>query len=132
MFADLLQGGSGAAVPVQTSRHQVWGLLWDGDVLVPDWVTVADLLVRLEGDVPVEHVIEQDAETPDSETWGWVLTAANPLGRGVHAGPGELGVDLGLIIPAAGAKVYQLGSAWLQVNQDVFILKENFRNVDTR
>ena len=35
---------------------------------MPDWVTVADLLVRLEGDVPVEHVIEQDAETPDSET----------------------------------------------------------------
>ena len=56
------------------------------------------------------------------------MTAANPLGRGVHAGPGELGVDLGLIVPAAGAKVYQLGSSGLKINQNVFILKSELVN----
>ena len=132
MLPDLLQGRPSLGVPVQTAGHQLPGFVGDVDAVVPDQVTGTDLLVCLEGYVSVQHVVQEDPQAPHSEPGPCVLAWLDPLGRGVHPGAWELGAELGGMVPATAAKVYQLGSAWLQVNQNVFILKENFRNIDTR
>ena len=46
----------------------------------------ADLLVLLEGDVAADHVVEEDAQRPHGGGVPVVAAAADPLGRGVHAG----------------------------------------------
>ncbi len=46
----------------------------------------ADLLIRLEGDVSANHVVQQDAQGPDSGGVAVVAAKHDPLGRRVHAG----------------------------------------------
>ena len=48
------------------------------------WVT--DLLVFLEGDVPADHVVEEDTERPDCERIAVISTASDPLRRSVDSG----------------------------------------------
>ena len=74
MLLDLLQGWPGLAVPIQTAGHQLLGLRGDVDAVVPDQVTSTDLLVRLEGDVSVQHVVEEDSQAPDCEPGPCVLS----------------------------------------------------------
>ena len=47
-------------------------------------VGALDLGVCLEGDVSVDHVVEEDAERPDGEAVGAVPPELDPLGRRVH------------------------------------------------
>ncbi len=57
--------------------------LWT-DVAVEADPRAADLLVRLEGDVAADHVVQEDAQAPDSGLVAVVLVALDPLGRGIH------------------------------------------------
>ena len=47
---------------------------------------VADLLVLLEGDVAADHVIEEDAQGPDSQRVAVVAAASDPFWRSVDPG----------------------------------------------
>ena len=47
---------------------------------------LADLLVRLEGDVPADHVVEEDSQGPDGGGIAVILTEQDPLGGSVDAG----------------------------------------------
>ena len=67
----------------------------------------ADLLVRLKGDVATDHVEEQDAQGPDCGAFPVIATLADPLGRGVNAGPWR---DIGGIL------TMQLWIAQLSIN----------------
>ncbi len=49
-------------------------------------MTTFYLLVRLEGNVSADHVVEQDAEGPDGGFVPVVLATLDPLRRGVYAG----------------------------------------------
>jgi hypothetical protein len=49
-------------------------------------VGVADLLVLLEGDVPADHVVEEDAQAPDGSGNAVVAAIANPLWWSVNSG----------------------------------------------
>ena len=44
-----------------------------------------DLLVPLEGDVPTDHVVEEDAEAPHRGAAALVPVQLDPLGRRVHS-----------------------------------------------
>ena len=105
----------------------MFDLLRDVDVRVPDQLTGADLLVSLERNVSVEHVVEEDSQAPDCQPIPRVLLQHRPLWRGVDSGALELRVDQGMG-PAARAEVYQLGLPGLEIYQHIFILKEK-RNV---
>ena len=96
---------------------------------MPDQLTGADLVVSLEGNVSVEHVVEEDSQAPDSEAVTRVLLPHRPLWRGVDPGALELRVDQGGRVgvwraPTARPEVYQLGLPGLQINQHIFILTE--------
>ena len=104
-------------------------LLRDVDVGMPDQLTGADLLVRLEGNVSVKHVVEQDSQAPDCKAVTRVLLQYRPLRWGIDSGALELRVDQGMLgvlgrTPTARPEVYQLGLPRLEINQHIFILKE--------
>merc|ERR1712080_119923 len=82
---------------------------------------VTDLLVLLEGDVPTDHVGEEDAEGPHGGRDPMVARAPYPLGRGVHPRPVELSVGV-LLQEGPRAKVDHAQLARLHVYQDVLIL----------
>ena len=52
----------------------------------------ADLLVRLEGDVATDHVVEEDSQGPHSRLLAKVAAEPHPLGGRVDPGALELGV----------------------------------------
>jgi len=79
------------------------------------------VLVLLEGDVPTDHVEEEDAEGPHGERIGRVAGEPDPLGRGVNSGPVKVGV-LGVFEEGTGAKVDELEAASAQVHEDVLVL----------
>ena len=93
----------------------MFDLLRDIDVGMPDQLTGADLLVSLEGNVSVQHVVEEDSQAPDCQPVPRVLLQHRPLRGGVNPGALELGVDQ-RVGPAARAKVYQLGLPRLEIN----------------
>ena len=58
---------------------------------------VADLLIFLEGDVALDHVVEEDAKRPDCERVALVSRASNPLWGGVYSGAcREIVLDFGV------------------------------------
>ena len=59
---------------------------------------IADLLVFLEGDVALDHVVEEDAKRPDSERVALVSRASNPFRGGVYSGACEEIVLAGSLI----------------------------------
>ena len=97
MLVDLLQRRPRAGVPVKAGGHEVFDLLRDVDVRMPDQLTGADLLVSLEGNVSVKHVVEQDSQAPDGEAVTRVLLQHRPLRWGVDSGALELRVDQGVL-----------------------------------
>lgn len=66
----------------QASPDQV--LAFRGHVPSKMHLCVADLLVLLEGYVPLDHVIEEYAEGPHGEGVALVARAPDPLRRGIH------------------------------------------------
>ena len=75
----------------------MFDLLGDLDVGMPDQLTGEDLLVSLEGNVSVKHIVEEDSEAPDCETVTRVLLQHRPLWRGVDSGALELRVNQGVL-----------------------------------
>ena len=58
---------------------------------------VADLLIFLEGDVALDHVVEEDAKRPDCERVALVSRASNPFWGGVYSGAcREIVLDFGV------------------------------------
>ena len=82
---------------------------------------VADLVIRLEWDVPADHVVEEDAEGPYRGLGPQVPGASDPLRGGVDPGALELRVVVRLEKSPA-AEVYQLQLAGLEIDEDVLIL----------
>ena len=60
-----------------------------GHVAAEVYLGIADLLVFLEGDVALDHVVEEDAKRPDSERVALVSRASNPFRGGVYSGACE-------------------------------------------
>ena len=68
---------------LKTLADQV--LTFDGKSDPETKFSPTNLLVRLEGDVPADHVVEEDAHAPDGRLFAVVTTCADPLWRGVHS-----------------------------------------------
>jgi hypothetical protein len=51
-----------------------------------------DLLVALEGDVPADHVVKEDAKGPDCGLLPVVTGLLDPLRRRVHSGTCNIGL----------------------------------------
>ena len=81
---DLAQLDAARRVDPQALRHQVLAL--GADLAVEAEPRRADLLVRLEGDVAADHVVEEDAQRPHGGRRAMVSVEANPLRRGVYPG----------------------------------------------
>ena len=67
--------------------HQVHGGVGEAQVSVPGELAGAGVPVAGEGDVTAEHVVEEDAQGPDSQTLPLVSSRGNPLGRTVDSSP---------------------------------------------
>ena len=83
MLEDLLDGDPVVGPQPQASADQILALVSQSRP-EPD-VGVADLLVLLEGDVSADHVVEQDAEAPDSGRNSVVAAESDPLRRSVDS-----------------------------------------------
>ena len=78
---DLLQTDSVVGSDLQAAPDKTLALLRDAPPEVE--LGVADLLVLLEGDVPADHVVEEDAQGPDGGRHPVVAGAPDPLRGGV-------------------------------------------------
>ena len=91
------------------------------DVISERDLGIADLLILLEGDVPADHVVEEDTQGPDGGLRPQVPGAPDPLWWGVDPGAFKLRVVVGLEKSAA-AEVDQLKFSCLEIDQNVLIL----------
>ena len=91
------------------------------DVISERDLGIADLLILLEGDVPADHVVEEDTQGPDGGLRPQVPGAPDPLWWGVDPGAFKLRVVVGLEKSAA-AEVDQLEFSCLEIDQNVLIL----------
>lgn len=111
---------------VEALLDQVPGLVRQTQFGVPDQLPGADLLVCGVGDVPAQHVVEQDAQGPDSQTRGLVFSVQDPLRWAVDTSTTELFehfIWIFLVIMLTpGTEVYQLGVVSVEVHEDVFVL----------
>jgi len=93
---------------------------------VPGQPAVTDLLVGGVGNVPTQHVVQQDAQGPHSQTGGLVLSLQDPLWWAVHSSAPELlenSVWLVLVVMMTpGAEVNQLGVECVQIHEDILVL----------
>ena len=72
MGEDLVDAKPSVRVPVQAAGHQLPGPRADAECgLVPGKLPSQDLLVRLEGDVSGEHVVQEDTQRPGSQALAW-------------------------------------------------------------
>ena len=72
MGEDLLDAKPSVGVPVQAAGHQLPGARADAECgLVPGKLPRQDLLVRLEGDVSGEHVVEEHPQRPGGQALAW-------------------------------------------------------------
>ena len=69
----------------QTRSHKVLAFLTN--VLSKHQVCVAYLLVFLEGNVPADHVEQEDSQGPHGGAAAVVLTVADPLWGRIDSGP---------------------------------------------
>ena len=82
---------------------------------------VTDLIIRLEGDVATDHVIEEDAQGPDSGLGAQVPRTPDPLGRGVD--PGALKLREVVILHKGPApEVNEIQFSSFEIDEDVLIL----------
>ncbi len=82
---EVLETRSLVGLNLKTLANQV--LTLDGESNPEPKLCTTDLLVRFEGDVAADHVVEEDAHAPDGGLFAVVATGTNPLGRGVHSSP---------------------------------------------
>ena len=72
MGEDLVDAKPSVRVPVQAASHQLPGARADAECgLVPGKLPRQDLLVRLEGDVSGEHVVQEDTQRPGGQALAW-------------------------------------------------------------
>jgi len=111
---------------VEALLDQVSGLVRQTEFGVPDQLPGADLLVCGVGDVPAQHIVEQDAQGPDSETRGLVFPLQDPLWWTVDPSPTELFEHfiwlLLVIMLTPGTEVNQLDVVGVHVHENVFVL----------
>ena len=82
---------------------------------------VTDLIIRLEGDVATDHVIEENAQGPDSGLGAQVPRTPDPLGRGVD--PGALKLREVVIFHEGPApEVNEIQFSSFEIDEDVLIL----------
>ena len=85
------EGVEGNAVPWSESQAgEDEGPAGGGDVGREGGVGAADVLVRLEGDVATDHVVEEDSQGPHGRLFAQVAAEPHPLGRRVDPGALEL------------------------------------------
>ena len=84
MREDVLESDPGAGGEVEAAADEVLRL--GGHVGREGDPGLADLPLRLEGDVAAEHVVQQDAEGPHGRRVAAVPAQPDPLGRGVDQG----------------------------------------------
>ena len=70
MVGQVSQGKSFFGVHLQAASDQALHLLAELQLREPGKLGSADLSVALEGDVAAHHVIEEDAQGPDGQTFG--------------------------------------------------------------
>ena len=75
-----------ARVSLQTSLDQRLQLGTEHGVAGPVGEPEQGLGVRLEGDVPADHVMEEDPQGPDCHPVRSVAPVLDPLGRRVNSG----------------------------------------------
>ena len=111
---------------VKALWDEVLCLVRESQAAGPDQVALADLPVCGVGNVPAQHVVEQDTQWPDCQTGGPVLSLQDPLWWAVDSGASELleySVWLILVIVLTpGPEVNQLGVEGVQVHEDVLVL----------
>ena len=74
----------GLLVPVEQDPQQVPALLAEPGLGAGRQNCSNDLAVFLPGNVTTDHVVQEDAETPDGGGAGPVPPGRDPLGRRVH------------------------------------------------
>ena len=67
----LVKAESLVNVSVETASDEVPGGRAEAEVVIPGEGRGQGLLICLEGDVTTEHVIEQDAQAPHSQSFTW-------------------------------------------------------------
>lgn len=114
-------GEAGPAVGLHPEALPDQVLTLGGHSVAEPHLRHTDLLVRLEGDVAADHVEEEDAQGPDGGQLSVVSVVSDPLWRGVHPGPVEVGVGA---VPqlSPGPEVNQLQLQSFQVNEEIFVL----------
>ena len=84
MLEDLFDRDSVGRPQPQTSSDEVLALVGQPGAELK--VSVADLLVLLEGDVAADHVVEKDAQAPNSGRDSVVSAIANPFWWSINSG----------------------------------------------
>jgi len=111
---------------VEALLDQVPGLGRQAQLGVPDQLAGADLPVSGVGNVPAQHVVEEDAQGPDGQTRGLIFSLQDPLGRTVDPSTAELFehfVRLFLVVVLTpGPEVNQLGVEGVEVHENVLVL----------
>ena len=74
----------------ETAGYQVPGGRGERVLGGPEQVAGADLLVRGVGDVPAQHVVQQDTQRPDGQFVRLVFPIQDPLRWTVHTSSTEL------------------------------------------
>ena len=119
MSEDLLETDSLLSVDTETRADEV--LTLRTHVPPEDDLSVADLLVSLVGDVAADHVVEEDAQGPDSHGLGVVTPLSDPFGGRIHPGPVKV-CKLLLLNKGSATEVDQTKSSGLEVDQNVLVL----------
>jgi len=80
-----VQAQSGVGVGVEAAADEMLQLRAQDRGLAPVGQTEQDLGVRLKGDVSAHHVMQKDAQAPDSEAICCVAPVLDPLWRSVDS-----------------------------------------------
>ena len=81
-------------VSVETAGKEVPALGRQRVVLPPLREPQQDLTVRLEGNVPTDHVVQEDPQRPHSQPVSCVASVLYPLWRGIDPGPWNINVNI--------------------------------------
>ena len=77
-------------VDCETAGYEVPGSRGEGELGRPEQFARADLLVRGVGDVPAQHVVQQDTQRPHRQWARLVFTVQDPLWWTVHTSSTKL------------------------------------------
>ena len=105
----------------ETAGYQVPGGRGERVLGGPEQVAGADLLVRGVGDVPAQHVVQQNTQRPDGQFVRLVFPIQDPLGWTVDSGAVKVCVNL-ILQQCTTSKIYQTAFSGLQVKKNIFVL----------